>query len=420
MRWSHLGAAVAISLTACTTVPPEPMRIAGTITARVAPDGAVTAHAQGCAEFAADGRTCARELTAAHLIRVASVSKLVAALGTMRLVEKGKLDLDRDVGDYLGYPVRNPAFPDEPVTLRRLLAHTSSLRDGDGYALPLGRTLKDELANASHWDQAHAPGAYFTYSNFNSVVIATVMEAATGERFDHLMRRLVLKPLEIEGCFNWAACPPKAAPRAAVLYRTGPDETEWHPAGPWVAQVDDLKGKLPACPVRRESDDASCDLNAYRPGTNGALFSPQGGLRISVLDLAKIARLIANEGMLGRKRLLKPETVRAMLTPQWRYDPVAKNGDTEKGSMCAYGLSVHLLNEVKHADCRDDLFADGRKWAGHLAEAYGLYGGLWIDPDSRRAAIYFVTGTNDDPRGAPGARTGFTRLEEELAAGLKN
>jgi hypothetical protein len=142
-------------------------------------------------------------------------------------------------------------------------------------------------------------------------------------------------------------------------------------------------------------------------------------LRISVLDMAKIARLIANEGALGRTRLLRPQTIRTMLAPQWRYDPATRNGDTEKGSMCAYGLSVHLLNEVAHPDCRDDLFADGRKWVGHLAEAYGLYGGLWIDPASRRAALYFVTGTSNDPMRESGTHTGFTRLEEELAAQLR-
>lgn len=418
MRWIPFLVA-AVLLGGCMTQPPQAMRIAGLVTAKIAPDGAITTHAEGCAEFASDG-SCKRPLTPDNIMRVASISKLVVALGVLRLVEQGKLDLDRDVSTYISFPLRNPAFPNAPITLRQLLVHTSSLRDGDNYRLQLGTTLKDELTDASHWDNVQPPGAYFKYSNFNFVVIGTVMEGATGERFDLLMQRLVLKPLKIEACFNWATCPPSAAARATVLYRTGPDETEWHPDGPWVPQVDDLNGRLPDCPVRRVSDDAPCDLASYRPGANGALFSPQGGLRISVLELAKIARLIANEGELDDVRLLKPETIRAMLTPQWIYDPAKQNGDTEKGSTCAYGLSVHLLNAVKHEACRDDLFADGRLRVGHPAEAYGLYGGLWIDPATKRAAIYLVTGTSSDPKAEPGQRTGFTRLEEHIAATLRD
>jgi CubicO group peptidase (beta-lactamase class C family) len=411
-------ALLAVTLASCTTSQPAPMRIAGTVTALVDADGRIDARAQGCAQFDRDG-ACARSLTTDTVMRVASISKLVVALGVMRLVEQGELDLDRDIGGYLGYRARNPAFPEAPITLRHLLAHTSSLHDGDGYRLPLGRNVKDELATASRWNK-HAPGAYFKYANFNSVVIATIMEVATAERFDHLMRRLILKPLAIEGCFNWATCSSATIKRAAVLYRTGPDETEWHPEGPWVAQVDDLNGRPPACPVIRDSDDAPCDLAAYRPGTNGALFSPQGGLRISILDLAKIARVFMNEGAVDGGHLLKPESIRAMLKPEWRFDPIAQNGDTENGTMCAYGLSVHLLNTPAGDGCRDDLFADGRRRFGHLAAAYGLYGGFWVDPAARRAAIYLVTGTTDDPRRERAQNSGFTRLEEQIAATLKD
>ena len=77
----------------------------------------------------------ARSVTAdaRTLYRIASISKLVTTLGVMRLREAGRLDLDRDVGDYLGWRLRNPHFPDTPITLRMLLSHTSSLRDDTGY-----------------------------------------------------------------------------------------------------------------------------------------------------------------------------------------------------------------------------------------------------------------------------------------------
>ena len=60
------------------------------------------------------------------LYRMASISKLVTTIGAMRLVDAGRLDLDADIGQYLGYAVRNPHFPNVPITTRMLLTHTSS------------------------------------------------------------------------------------------------------------------------------------------------------------------------------------------------------------------------------------------------------------------------------------------------------
>jgi CubicO group peptidase (beta-lactamase class C family) len=83
-----------------------------------------------------------RNVTADDPVRIASISKLVTALGVMRLVDQGRLDLGRDVSDYLGYPVRHPAFPDRKITLRLLLSHQSGLIDADElYLIPLGVTV---------------------------------------------------------------------------------------------------------------------------------------------------------------------------------------------------------------------------------------------------------------------------------------
>ena len=115
----------------------------------------------------------ARAVTPDDPVRVASVSKLVVAIGVMKLVEQGKLELDRDVSTYLGWKLRNPAFPDQAITLRQLLSHTSSIRDGDdAYVIPLGETLQQGLAETQVWDAAHGPNEhYFAYSNFNFPVI---------------------------------------------------------------------------------------------------------------------------------------------------------------------------------------------------------------------------------------------------------
>src|SRR3546814_3175273 len=90
--------------------------------------------------------------------------------------------------------------------------------------LPLGGKVRDLLDDPRAWDSEHAPGTYFRYTNLNFPLVAQAMERATDERFDRLMDRLVLRPLGIEGCFNWASCSDATVARAVVLYRdTGED-----------------------------------------------------------------------------------------------------------------------------------------------------------------------------------------------------
>ncbi|MFZ9814508.1 MAG: serine hydrolase domain-containing protein, partial [Candidatus Kapaibacteriota bacterium] len=63
--------------------------------------------------------------------RVASISKFIAAIAVMQLLERGKFDLDTDISTILHVPFRNPAYPSIPITIRMLLNHTSTIRDSD-------------------------------------------------------------------------------------------------------------------------------------------------------------------------------------------------------------------------------------------------------------------------------------------------
>ena len=339
-----------------------------------------------------------RLVSAKDPVRIASISKLVTALGVMRLVDAGKLDLDLDVSFYLGYRLRNPAFPDKPITLRLLLSHQSSLLDGaDRYIIPLGETLQQRLAESAVWDGAHAPGSgWFHYTNLNFPVVASVMERVTGERFDTLMKRLVLKPLKLNACFNWSECSRKAAARAVVLYRASGEVAK-----------DDLHGALPGCLVVTRPDD-TCDLAAYTPGDNGSLFSPQGGLRISMRDLAKVGRMLAR----GGKGFLSAKSFAEMSRPQWRFDGTNGLGEdgTASGFFCAYGLAVHLIG-AGGPGCHDDLFGDSMARLGHSGDAYGLKSGLWIDPKTGRGLAFFTTAVPDD---AGTGRSAFTSAEEAI------
>jgi CubicO group peptidase (beta-lactamase class C family) len=344
-------------------------------------------------------RTSHRLASADSPVRIASISKLVTALGVLRLVDQGKLNLDRDVADYLGYPVRNPAFPGKVITLRLLLSHQSSLLDGDDlYLIPLGTSLQQRLADPRVWDAAHAPGSgWFHYTNLNFPVVGSVIERVTATRFDVAMNRLVLKPLKLDACFNWGAgCSADAFKRAVVLYRSTGE----------VAR-DDLRGAPPACPVFT-APGSLCRLSDYRPGENGALYSPQGGLRISMHDLARIGQVLARraQGFLSRKSWDE------MTRSQWRFD--GSNGLGEDGSasgfFCGYGLALHTIG-AGGPGCHDDLFGDGRRRIGHSGDAYGLKAGLWVDPRTGRGLAFFTSAVAPD---APTGRSAFTAAEESV------
>jgi CubicO group peptidase (beta-lactamase class C family) len=341
-------------------------------------------------------RATGRQLTLDDPVRIASISKLVVALAIMRLVEEGKVDLDRDVSDHLGWRLRNPAFPDVPITLRLLLSHRSSLRDDVDYVIPLGKTVQGVLADPKAFDPEHRPGSYFRYSNLGFPVIGTVLERATGERFDRLMTRLVLAPMKLDSCFNWSGCTAEKVARAGVLYRAS-----------GAVALDDLKGRPPECLVNKPAG-APCDLAAYPLGTHGGLFSPQGGLRISARDLAKVGQLLLRKGRLpDGRRLISEARLAEMTRPAWRDD--GSNGENEKGFYCAYGLAVQILGQCPPGD---DPVGDGRRRIGHAGDAYGLKSGLWIDPERGTGIAYFATGIAEEgPRG----RSAYWTVEEWLA-----
>ena len=75
--------------------------------------------------------------------RIASISKMITASALMILYEQGLFNLDDDVSSYLGFTLRNPNYPNDVITFRKILSHTSSLRDGTGYDSFLSATYNN-------------------------------------------------------------------------------------------------------------------------------------------------------------------------------------------------------------------------------------------------------------------------------------
>ena len=347
-------------------------------------------------------------VTPATLFRIASVSKMMTTVGLMRLVEQGKLSLDQDVGIYLGFSLRNPHFPRQAVTLRRLLSHTSSLRDAGGYAWGPERSLRDVLTAGGDliWDAAMPPGRYFTYSNLNWGVIGTVMEKVTGERFDLLMRRLLLDPLDVRGGYHPAAFSREELANMATLYRKRTLETEvWQPHGPWIAQADDVDQHPPA------------GLANYVIGSNATVFSPTGGLRISAADLGKIMQMLLDGGRYQHQQLLQPASIALMFARQWQLAPDGSNGDSERGLYRAWGLGNQQFDAVAG---QGNGLVEGASFhaVGHLGDAYGLVSAFVLDFKHKNGMVMLVGGTGSDPEHDPGRYSAMGRSEELILTAL--
>jgi len=359
------------------------------------------------------------------MYRIASISKLITTLGVMRLVEEGTLALDADVSAYLGWSLRNPHFPDAPITLRMLLTHRASITDEAGYYWEdkLNVSLKDvftpdgtRYGKGEMWSKLAKPGEYFQYGNLNWGVIGTVMERASGERFDRLMRRVLFDPLAIRGGFNPAEMHAADVANIATLYRKRTEvngKEIWNPSGPWVAQVDDYSSALP---VSRAGPN-------YVIGSNGTLFGPQGACRLSAADLGRVMLMLMNDGVHEGRRVLSAAAVREMLREQWRADIAGKSSDVNSGGgkqmMNAWGLGNQHFLDVSGAGRGDRLVQSGGvSGVGHLGDAWGLRSAFVFDPKRKNGVIFLSGGPGFDPVSTPGNYSAFYRYEERILSAL--
>lgn len=366
--------------------------------------------------------------------RIASVSKQFTAFTIMQLVSQGKMDLDTDISKYLGFKLRNPNYPDTPITSRMLLSHTSSIRDGKIYSTPPMDSLQEFFKpngkyyeNGSHFaPEGQAPGKYFKYTNLNYGILGTIIEKLTGERFDKYQRSHILKQLDIKGSYNVGDFDGKELKQLGVIYQKQQANT-WNEHGPWIAQIDDYKGILqnPDLGLITNPDQRATDgwysLKNYIPGTNATIFSPQGGLRISANELSHLLDMLLNRGYYKGKEIVKPELIDEMFKLHWRYDANNPNGSTYGGSLEGYGMAEQPIFGNGTSRVVKDQKIDLQ---GHLGEAYGLLSGVMMRPNTKDGFIYIMNGEaiaeDDDPRSAGNFSGNYIWEENIMQAICKN
>lgn len=219
-----------------------------------------------------------------------SISKTITATAIMQLWEKGLFDLDDDVNEYLPYNLRNPKYPDIPITFRMLLAHQSSLSGVviglflffsvlqlpieklSEYILPDGR-----IYNPLSWMNSH-PGEKFTYSSIGYEILGILVEYFTNQSFEQYCKEHIFQPLKM---FDTSFLP---------------------------EDLDEDRFAIPYVHFLRK----------YIPLPHYTNYNfAAGGVRTTVLDLARYLLVYMNRGEYDGTRILEEETVDLMLTYQY-------------------------------------------------------------------------------------------------------
>jgi len=203
--------------------------------------------------------------------RIASISKPMAAVAALRLVEEGVLDLDTPIQEYYR------EYPEKPwpVTIRHLLNHTSGTRHyNPGESGTMTHYARQRLAARVFQDDdlLFEPGTSYQYTTYGYTLLGCVLESVTRKSFKEIMTEQVWGPAGMHS--TYLEEPQEIVPKRARGYSPGPEGSIRN------ARYDDLSIKYPG-----------------------------GGMIASAEDLVRFA-MAFNDG-----QLVSPETIEAMLTP---------------------------------------------------------------------------------------------------------
>ena len=263
--------------------------------------------------------------------RIASITKWVTAIGLMTLYDQGKLDLDKDISHYLGFKVRNPAYPNTPVTARMLLSHTSSLSpDASNYHPDWARIGKKGYDPI--FDESIEPGTKYAYADYNGALFGCLIEAISKQSVQNYLNNKVFKPLGLTAAYS-----PVFLPAGTVCK--------------------DLLKKNGKVEISVQKDRSRKYNNKADPsGNNGYTV---GKLYINTASLTKLAQMMLGGGELNGVRILKSDTVKLM------------ESDQKLLADSPYGLSTVRLYQF-----------DGGTWYGHQGRYSGLTSNVYYQRET--------------------------------------
>lgn len=263
--------------------------------------------------------------------RIASITKWVTAIGLMTLYDQGKLDLDKDISSYLGFKVRNPAFPNTPITARMLLSHTSSLSANASNYHPDWNRIGKNGYNPI-FDKKVKPGSKYVYADYNGALFGCLIEAISKESVQNYLNKKVFKPLGITAAYS-----PK-----------------FLPSGIKTKDLLNPKGKVQIS-VKKDLN-RKYNNKADPEGNNGYTV---GKLYINAESLTKLAQMMYYGGELNGVRILKAKTVKLM------------EADQKGLAKSKYGLSTVRLEQF-----------DRGTWYGHQGRYSGLSSNVYYQRET--------------------------------------
>ncbi|SOC22543.1 CubicO group peptidase (beta-lactamase class C family) [Ureibacillus xyleni] len=224
------------------------------------------------------------------LFQIASLSKVVTATTVLKLHEEKFIDLDDDVNKYLPFQLKNPHFPNETITIRMLLDHTSSIKDnwdvldelytiesgGGDSNITLEQFVKEYLDKNGKWYSKETnftenkPGETFEYSNVGYGLLGFIVEKATNMPFDKYVKETIFKPI-------------------------GMKNTEWKHQN---IETDNI-----ASPYEYGKELPHYSFPTY----------PDGSLKTNVIEFSKFLTSMSIEET--DDKILQPETIEEMLKP---------------------------------------------------------------------------------------------------------
>lgn len=234
-----------------------------------------------------------KEVNTDTIFRTASVSKIINLVITMKLVEEGKLNLDKDINQYLPELKLKSRFPKvKPITIRSILTHHSGLpsdRMKGFFSHAKTDSLEKLVADVSGEYVSYPPEFIFSYSNLGHSILGRVIEKVTGNSYSNVLTEKVFQPLGMKNSF----------------YDKNPEKQ-----------------------------------NEYAKGYGGLIFKseiteanlrdlPAGFLNSSVNDLSKVIQLFINDGRINGVSYLKESTLKEIYTiqnPNNAYDDDFKIG----------------------------------------------------------------------------------------------
>ncbi len=279
-------------------------------------------------------------------VRIASVSKMVGAVGLLHLLEEKNISLETPVKDIVGFNVTNPAFRSKPITIRQVLSHTSGILQGNDLR-PDWDILSRDNKIFSKYTQ---PGTKYVYANLNGGLIGSMIEALTGQGVDAYMRENIFEPLGIDAAFH----PGMLKDQSDIAPRLNTD-------GSVAVSVSETMKTL-----KTFQDVSNPRKNTGR--TVGALYMNAHGL-------SRIVSMLQQGGELDGVRILSEDMARLMLMDQQTIEGSSVYCDSE------YGLCVSRIEGM-----------EGGTWYGHQGRYEGLTANAHFQPDTGLSVAIIANG----------------------------